>query len=140
MLASSSHIASAAPGDYCRHGSGNVGEEIDMVLRYIRNHYISEAANQSLSLPASETKTRHTRPSSDASNIPANDFSSDAVLVYSDLGDRTNRIKTVLEAKPEATIKDLSEIITDVSTKTIQRDPNSLIASESYKTRRKTLV
>jgi DeoR/GlpR family transcriptional regulator of sugar metabolism len=54
-------------------------------------------------------------------------MSSDAILVYSDLGERTTRIKTVLEAKPEATIKDLTDIITDVSAKTIQRDLNSLI-------------
>jgi DeoR/GlpR family transcriptional regulator of sugar metabolism len=54
-------------------------------------------------------------------------MSSDAILVYSDLSDRTTRIKTVLEAKPEATIKDLTDIITDVSSKTIQRDLNSLI-------------
>ena len=75
--------------------------------------------------PKSITRTqRRSRP-----NIPSNDFSSDAVLVYSDLSDRTTRIKTVLDAKPEATIKDLSEIITDVSTKTIQRDLNSLIES-----------
>ena len=107
-----------------------VGEETDVVLRYIRNHYINPAATPvritgSDPKPKPQTKTpRRARP-----NIPANDFSSDAVLVYSDLGDRTARIKTVLDAKPEATIKDLSEIITDVSTKTIQRDLNSLIAS-----------
>jgi DeoR/GlpR family transcriptional regulator of sugar metabolism len=49
--------------------------------------------------------------------------------VYSALSDRTTRIKTVLEAKPNATIKDLKDIITDVSSKTIQRDLNSLIES-----------
>ena len=56
-------------------------------------------------------------------------MSSDAIMVYSQLSDRTTRIKTVLEAKPEATIKDLTDIITDVSAKTIQRDLNSLIDS-----------
>lgn len=112
-----------------------IAEEIESVLRYVRNHYTSDVATrtnlmggrsiggsrQSVPAPA---RPRRQRP-----NIPANDFSSDAVLVYSDLSDRTSRIKTVLEAKPEATIKDLSEIITDVSTKTIQRDLNSLIES-----------
>jgi len=48
-------------------------------------------------------------------------------MVYSQLTDRAERIKTVLEAKPQATIKDVSEIITDVSEKTIQRELNSLI-------------
>ena len=107
-----------------------VGEETDIVLRYIRNHYTSPAA-ESLSIAPQSAKPKSTPrvPRRTRPNIPLNDFSSDAVLVYSDLSDRTNRIKTVLDAKPEATIKDLSEIITDVSTKTIQRDLNSLIAS-----------
>jgi DeoR/GlpR family transcriptional regulator of sugar metabolism len=59
--------------------------------------------------------------------IPAGDISSDAYMVYSQMTDRAERIKTVLEAKPHATIKDISEIITDVSEKTIQRELNSLI-------------
>jgi hypothetical protein len=129
VLASSLNIATAAR--LITHDmEAVVGEEIDMVLRYIRNHYINEAASRITISPESAKPKpvakvqRRVRP-----NIPQNDFSSDAVLVYSDLGDRTARIKTVLDAKPEATIKDLSEIITDVSTKTIQRDLNSLIES-----------
>jgi len=47
-------------------------------------------------------------------NIPAGDISTDAYLVYSQLTDRAERIKTVLEAKPQATIKDIAEVITDV--------------------------
>ena len=105
-----------------------IGEEIDMVLRYVRNHYLNEA---SLSLPVTpvhkDASRSNPKPRRNRVNIPANDFSSEAVLVYSNLSDRTSRIKTVLEAKPAATIKDLSDIITDVSTKTIQRDLNSLI-------------
>ncbi len=41
--------------------------------------------------------------------------------------DRRVRITTILGAKGEATIKDISEIITDVSEKTIQRELNALI-------------
>ena len=41
--------------------------------------------------------------------------------------DRRERIKTILEAKGEATIKDISEIITDCSEKTIQRELNAMI-------------
>ena len=59
--------------------------------------------------------------------MPAGDISTDAYLVYSQLTDRAERIKTVLEAKPQATIKDIAEVITDVSEKTIQRELNSLI-------------
>jgi hypothetical protein len=106
-----------------------IDEEIDSVLRHLRHHYTNEShlslgqtSNQTNTNPRPIPRPRRTRP-----NIPANDFSSDAILVYSDLSDRTSRIKTVLEAKPDATIKDLSDIITDVSAKTIQRDLNSLI-------------
>jgi hypothetical protein len=110
-----------------------VDEEIEAVLRYLRNHYTSDAATRPIIVGARTNNalraTAPARPRRTRPNIPANDFSSDAVLVYSDLSDRTSRIKTVLEAKPDATIKDLSEIITDVSTKTIQRDLNSLIES-----------
>ena len=104
-------------------------EEIDGVLRHLRHHYTNElylspgqSSNQTNNISRQTPRPRRTRP-----NIPMNDLSSDAILVYSDLGDRTARIKTVLEAKPEATIKDLGDIITDVSAKTIQRDLNSLI-------------
>ena len=119
-LASSARVVTTAITE-------SVTNEIDTVLRYLRNHYShqDQITSRSPSSTAMTTsKSRRLRP-----NIPKNDFSSDAVLVYSDLGDRTTRIKTVLEAKPDATIKDLSEIITDVSAKTIQRDLNELIAS-----------
>ena len=133
VLTSTLKMASSA-GLITADIEGDLAEEIEAVLRYLRNHYTGESVarpalqssrNTGLRAAASTpTRPRRTRP-----NIPANDFSSDAVLVYSDLSDRTSRIKTVLEAKPDATIKDLSEIITDVSTKTIQRDLNSLIDS-----------
>lgn len=105
----------------------SISSEIDDVLRYIRNHYApveSGLISSGRALPTvpARPQVRRTRP-----HLPKHDFSSEAILVYSDLSDRTTRIKTVLEAKPNATIKDLSEIITDVSTKTIQRDLNSLI-------------
>jgi hypothetical protein len=47
--------------------------------------------------------------------------------------DRRERIKTILEAKKEATIKDISEIITDVSEKTIQRELNAMIEENLVK-------
>lgn len=103
--------------------------EVDLVTRFIRNHFLESGAH---SVPAA-TPVRATRPAVRAPRvqtrvtIPAGDISSDAHLVYSQLTDRGERIKTVLEAKPEATIKDIAEIITDVSEKTIQRELNSLI-------------
>ncbi len=107
--------------------------EVDLVQRYLRNHFVPpiplamredgflEVAKPKASRPTSTPRVQ-TR-----TNIPKGDISSDAHLVYSQLVDRGSRIKTVLEAKPGATIKDIAEVITDVSEKTIQRELNSLI-------------
>lgn len=118
-------------------------EQIDVVQRYLTNHYLED---DSVSLDSMTSMTidspAATKPSTTVSHqpkkvpavprqkrvtVPSGDISSDAYLVYSQLNDRSQRIKTVLEAKPQATVKDISEIITDVSEKTIQRDLNSLI-------------
>lgn len=47
--------------------------------------------------------------------------------------DRRERIKTILEAKGEATIKDISEIVTDISEKTVQRELNAMIEDGTVK-------
>ncbi len=114
--------------------------EIDLVHRYLRNHFalqlplslrvagIGEGTSTTSPLrgvPSPERKS--STPRATRVNIPKGDISSDAHLVYSQLVDRATRIKTVLEAVPEATIKDIAEVITDVSEKTIQRELNSLI-------------
>lgn len=131
-LVSTLHISVAA-GLLTNDIEAVVGEEIEIVLRYLRNHYTNEAATRPTLTPGNTTgsnrQVTQAKPRRQRPQIPLNDLSSDAVLVYSDLGGRTQRIKTVLDAKPNATIKDLAEIITDVSTKTIQRDLNSLIDS-----------
>jgi hypothetical protein len=86
-------------------------------------HNAGGRPNRSTDSSTSATPTRRPRRSA----VPAGDISSDAYLVHSQLTDRAERIKTVLEAKPNATVKDVSQIITDVSEKTIQRELNSLI-------------
>jgi len=109
--------------------------EVDLVQRYLRNHFVGAIP---LTMRDTEAGTGgemkrvvrtslggQTRPS--RVSIPKGDISSDAHMVYSQLVDRGARIKTVLEAKPAATIKDIAEVITDVSEKTIQRELNSLI-------------
>lgn len=47
--------------------------------------------------------------------------------------DRRERIKTILEAKGEATIKDISDVITDCSEKTIQRELTAMIEDNIVK-------
>lgn len=122
--------------------------EVDLVQRYLRNHFsgimplIMRETEEAMGLkpsgasngagavvrPAARTASTGTStPRAARINIPRGDISSDAHLVYSQLVDRGARIKTVLEAKPAATIKDIAEVITDVSEKTIQRELNSLI-------------
>jgi hypothetical protein len=110
-----------------------LSDEIDQVVRYLKHHLLNDTDTNSALRAKPRLASRGEgdslalRPRRVRPNIPKNDLSSDAILVYSELSDRTTRIKTVLEAKPGATIKDLTDTITDVSAKTIQRDLNSLI-------------
>lgn len=110
--------------------------EVDLVQRYLRNHFVgaipltvrdTDAALGTSTKPAAAVRRSSSETRIGRSPIPKGDISSDAHMVYSQLVDRAARIKTVLEAKPAATIKDISEVITDVSEKTIQRELNSLI-------------
>ncbi len=113
-------------------------EQLDLVQRFIKESAKVPAAPQlavdieamfadtTRGIKSSTPKTLPT-PRKKPVRIPSGDISSDAYFVYSQLTDRAERIKTVLEAKPQATIKDIAEIITDVSEKTIQRELNSLI-------------
>jgi len=115
-----------------------VADQLDTVLRYVNNHYLTKqgiSVEELLTDDSSGVAKKTTKPASASRpatrqkrvNIPASDISTDAYLVYSQMTDRAERIKTVLEAKPQATIKDIAEVITDVSEKTIQRELNSLI-------------
>jgi len=121
-----------------------VVEQIDSVLRYINHHYLNQGGvsiqelTEVMVQKESATPAKKSGGGGDAAgggqptrqrrvNIPAGDISSDAYLVYSQLTDRAERLQTVLEANPTATVKDIAEIITDVSEKTIQRELNSLI-------------
>lgn len=125
-------VARVIPEDIARL----FAEQLDALLRYLSNHYLNKEgvpASELSELAPARVTPRPVSKSSSAPqrqrrvNIPAGDISTDAYLVYSQLTDRAERIKTVLEAKPEATIKDIAEVITDVSEKTIQRELNSLI-------------
>jgi DNA-binding transcriptional ArsR family regulator len=117
-------------------------EQLDLVQRFLKHNYgrafapqLDEEVFALLSAKPTDKKLTTTRDQSSEKKatrkkpvrIPEGDISSDAYFVYSQLTDRAERIKTVLEAKPHATIKDIAEIITDVSEKTIQRELNSLI-------------
>ncbi len=148
-LMSTLELASASrviPGDLVQ----TLVEHIDVVHRHLNNHYLNDEGISTTSLHsvthetiASESADSAVKSAAPAAapkvrrqqrvSVPAGDISTDAYLVYSQLTDRAERIKTVLEAKPEATIKDVAEIVTDVSEKTIQRELNSLIEKGQVK-------
>jgi len=122
-------------------------EQIDRVIRYLNNHWLLNvdshdvqmsvisndnifnhfSDNNQTQLEKDSVTKNIKKPKATRIKIPEGDISSDAYLVYSQLSNRGERIKTILAAKPEATIKDIAEVITDVSEKTIQRELNNLI-------------
>lgn len=113
--------------------------EIDTVLRGLRSYLQDTGMQESsffdqLGSPLSDVqptarpaaRTQRSAPSAPAS-APKQASST------SGTGDRRERIKTILEAKGDATIKDISEIITDCSEKTIQRELNAMIEDNVVK-------
>lgn len=113
-------------------------EQVDGIQRYVNNHYTKDGSfmfSGDTVLPAQSSAKDSAKKSTSQPmakrpkkvSIPKGDISTDAYLVYSQMTDRAERIKTVLEAKPQASVKDIAEVITDVSEKTIQRELNSLI-------------
>jgi hypothetical protein len=117
-----------------------VVNEIDMVLRGLKSYIASTSSvedsfvfgsNFGGSFGSQEQpvgQTRATRTSKVAQTATV-----EGVAVVPQGDDRRARIKTVLEAKGNATIKDISEIITDVSEKTIQRELNAMIEENTVK-------
>jgi len=104
--------------------------EIDGVLRgmnkYLKQTSAFDDTEYSLSL-GEEGKPKRTKVRAPSSQITDRSDAASSPL------DRRERIKTVIEAKGEATIKDISEIITDCSEKTIQRELNSMIEDNLVK-------
>jgi len=111
-----------------------VSGEIGGVLRGL-NQYINptDAFPSSLFGGSAEAHaTRHGKASVEASlfrrtNAPQVGALASALPVVPPSNDRRVRILTILGAKGEATVKDISEIITDISEKTIQRELNAMI-------------
>ena len=109
-----------------------VVNEIGVVLQNL-NRYIAPDKSIASDLfageaPAPAPSKRPSVPtrgsSAPASNPPAPNARAEANSAGTD---RRTRIFTILEAKGDATIKDISEIISDVSEKTIQRELNAMI-------------
>ncbi len=110
--------------------------EIDTVLRGM-NQYLGQTTafddmdyrvSRAPSRQHREVKTAH----KDDSDKRVGSTSSRIAESQNEL-DRRERIKTVLEAKGEATITDITDIITDCSSKTIQRELNAMIEDKIIK-------
>ena len=110
--------------------------EIDTVLRGLSKYMSSETSVASmLSTQFSNASSRH-QPASTSTpsraQKPVSNASSNTPKASAS-PDRRTRIQTILEAKGEATIKDISEIITDCSEKTVQRELSAMIEDNIVK-------
>lgn len=110
-----------------------LSSEIDAVLRGVNKYLVRTSAfddlNYRVAAPREATpRTRVNDKAASASHGEQDNGSAKSVDQ-----DRRERIKVVLGAKGEATIKDITDIITDVSSKTIQRELNAMIEDNLVK-------
>ena len=107
-----------------------LANEIDAVLRgmnkYLKNAGAFDDMDYTVT-PAVESAKPRPRA------LPKREPAADTASVQSTGLDRKERIKTILEATGEATIKDISDVITDCSEKTIQRELNAMIEDNIVK-------
>lgn len=102
--------------------------EVDTVLRGTNRYTGQEEQSFAGALdemPARTSDTPERSPSARAA-APMR-AASDTNILVPQKQSRQARIATVIEARGEASIKDISEVITDVSEKTIQRELNVMI-------------
>lgn len=103
--------------------------EIDSVLRGM-NRYIGDDT-ESMTFATDRSEPAMTAPR--RASVTSAPKASATQRPTASQPDRRERIKTILEAKGEASIKDISDIITDVSEKTIQRELQSMIEDNIVK-------
>lgn len=109
-----------------------ITNEIDGVLRGLRAYMQTNTEGDSRGgVPSAFMSFKEAPQNLERVQRPKRAASAEAVAQTAQASaatdDRRERIKTILEAKGEATIKDISSIITDVSEKTIQRELNAMI-------------
>lgn len=109
-----------------------IDNEMDSVMRALTKYSHEDqllAEREAAPAPAPKPP-RRVPPRSPAStnHTPATSASSS-----SDPSSRRARILTIIEAKGEVSIKDITDIITDVSEKTIQRELNAMIEDNQIK-------
>ena len=114
-----------------------VVNEIDVVLRGLKSYInINSPADNNLLFSSQTLSSVFANSNSEQPRVlktKSSPHTQGSTSTVATTDDRRTRIKTILEAKKEATIKDISEIITDVSEKTIQRELNAMIEENSVK-------
>ena len=109
--------------------------EIELILRglrvYLQVNEPQESESRSFMSEPALPRTGARQPRLARSNAEGN--VADTARPAQNAADRRERIKTIIEAKGEATIKDISEIVSDVSEKTIQRELQSMIEDNIVK-------
>lgn len=115
-----------------------IDNEMDSVLRALARYSNEEQllANRTpaptpVAVPAHKRPTARSAASSSGSSSAAT--ASATTASNSDTSTRRARILTIVEAKGEVSIKDITDIITDVSEKTIQRELNAMIEDNQIK-------
>ncbi|HMA79078.1 MAG TPA: hypothetical protein VKP88_08220 [Candidatus Paceibacterota bacterium] len=109
-----------------------IDNEVDSVLRALAkySHEDQLLAERNAPLPTPPKTTRRTAP---APAPTPRSSTATPLSAGSDQASRRARILTIIEAKGEVSIKDITDIITDVSEKTIQRELNAMIEDNQIK-------
>lgn len=108
--------------------------EIDGVLRGLNKYLVGTTAFDDLDYRVAESTTpSKSQLIAKPANQKTNPLAHREASQPENQADRRERIKVVLSAKGEATIKDISDIISDVSSKTIQRELNTMIEDNIVK-------
>ncbi len=105
--------------------------EVDGVLRGLNKYLVRTSAFDDLDYKVAVAAPE--APKADRPRAVAADRVAASSAAGDEASDRRERVKVVLRAKGEATIKDISDIITDVSSKTIQRELNAMIGDNIVK-------
>ena len=106
--------------------------EIDAVLRGM-NKYLQTEAVIVPELERTAPKSTQSKRTSNQSSANRTVLPQTETVAAVQKDTRRARILTVIEARGEASIKDIAEVINDVSEKTIQRELNAMIEDNTIK-------
>lgn len=103
-----------------------INNEVDSVLRALQK-YSNEEPMAAQAVPTVSTPKPNRTPAVSSTQPQA------TAATTANTQSRRARILTIIEAKGEVSIKDITDIITDISEKTIQRELNAMIEDNQIK-------